>query len=424
MEIKKDKHNNYTIHTIKTNRYKTTQIELNLRKNITEKTFAPFTFLTGILDESSKKYSTRRKVAIKSEEIYKADFLSRANRFGKSLSLTFNIEFINPEFIDDSNYLNNVIDFFFEMILNPNVKDGLFDKTSFDIVQNEMITALESIKEDPYQKALEGAINTLDSKSVSAMGLFGTKEDILSITRENLYEVYLNLLKESVIDFFVIGNTNMDNITKLIKDKFKITNNVNKKIDAYVDNKTRKKVIVKEDTSNFEQTQLIVLYNLDKLTKDERNIDMLLFNFIFGSGGLTSKLYKYVREEKGYCYHIGSTCYRFDNLLCIDSSLSTDDIDDVISLIDKAFNEMAKGNFSQNDINDAKKSIISGIKIGRNRHPMILHNYQEQVFWGNDTFDDIINKIQKVTKEDIMNVTKKIKKNTVYILRKATHEKD
>ncbi|MBQ6841327.1 MAG: insulinase family protein [Bacilli bacterium] len=416
MEYKNIDCKSYNIHTIKTNRFKTTKIEVVFRSRVDKETIAINSFLAAMLNESSKKYPTRRKLAIKSEDLYKTYYYAFANKVGDCLNTIFTVNFINPEFISEDDYLKNVIEFLFEMISNPNVENEEFDINTFNIVKNNILLDIESIEENAEKKAINSALLAMDEESISSLNILGTKESVEKITPEKLYQAYLNLINNSLVDIFVIGNTNMDNIVKYIKKYYQNRKIRTGKINYYIENNLRKKVNEKEEQSSFLQSQLVCLYNLDNLTKDEKEITFHLLNYILGSGGLSSKLYRYIREENSYCYRIASMYFKYDNLLCIASSLAKENIKHTVKLINKAIEEMKSGDFTEEDIKDAKQNLLLSLNVNKNNPNSILANYQFKYFLGNYTIEEKIELIEKITKEDIISLAKKIKENTVYVL--------
>ena len=53
------------------------------------------------------------------------------------------------------------------------------------------------------------------------------------------------------------------------------------------------------DESTFKQSSLVMLYNINDITEEERRSVYPVFNYIIGSGGLSSKLYNYLRKATG-----------------------------------------------------------------------------------------------------------------------------
>ena len=417
-------HKSYKIHTIKTDRFKTSRIEVFFRQEVIKEKLPTLSFLAGLLSYSSKKYSTNRLLEIEKENLYKCFYNAYFTKVGNVSSMIFSLDFINPDFINEKNYLNNLIKFLFEMILKPNVKNNEFDLTSFENIKNDLLLDIESINESPSKLAINNALNVLDKESISSYSVLGTKEDIEKITRESVYNEYLNLINNSIIDIFIIGNLDMNKTISLIKDNFHINRINSFNFNYYIDNITRKKAIIKSDDSSFNQSQLTILYNLINLTDEEKNITFIVFNYILGSGGLSSKLYSYLREKNGLCYRVSSMFFKADNLLCISLSLKKENISKAIKLCNKALDEMKKGVFSEEDITDAKNNLLLSLNMSKNNQMGILNNFESKTFTNGLSIDEKIDKLEKITKKDIINVANKIKINTIYSLCEESNEKN
>ena len=69
---------------------------------------------------------------------------------------------------------------------------------------------------------------------------------------------------------------------------------------------------------------------------------------------------------------------------------------------------MQKGDFTKEDILDAKKNILASLNINKNNPSAILSTYQFKEYIGNYTIDEKIELLEKVTKKDIVNVAKNL----------------
>ena len=140
---------------------------------------------------------------------------------------------------------------------------------------------------------------------------------------------------------------------KLKLKKFKNRTIKNEKIELYVNNSLRKKYIDVEETGKYEQDSFIMIYNLDELSERERNFVIHIYNILLGGGGLTSKLYRYLREENSLCYNVSSMIQKYDGLLMIYSGIDGKDKDLCIELVNKAMKEMSSGDFSDLELDNA-----------------------------------------------------------------------
>ncbi len=422
MVYKTYKCNSYNIHTIKTDRFKTVHMEIIFRKNIVKEELVNYAFLVDMLMESSKNYPKRKDVITKLEELYKLVVYGTTVKTGNVLNSNFMADFIDPKFIDEEDYLENVIKFIFEMLMNPNATNEEFDLKEFNFVKERLKREIKSIDENPFKSSMRKAIEAMDKSSVTAFPLMGSVEELDDITPSSLYKYYKKLFKDNTCDIFIIGNVDSDNIVSLIQKYFKHRYIYTNKLVLRVDNKEKKKVTTKEDVSENLQANLVMIYNIGELPEVERHVTMQVFNYIFGSGGLTSKLYKRIREENSLCYNISTLYLKYDELLAIHISLDTTNVKKAISMVKKCLKEMQNGEFLDSDLEDAKKSISLALDLTNDNNSSLLNNYVFHEFDNLPLIDERKKSLAKLTKEDVVNVSKKLKLNTIYVLKGKENE--
>ena len=417
MVYKTYKCNSYNIHTIKTDRFKTVHMEIIFRKNIVKEELVNYAFLVDMLMESSKNYPKRKDVITKLEELYKLVVYGTTIKTGNVLSSNFMADFIDPKFIDEEDYLENVIKFIFEMLMNPNATNEEFDLKEFNFVKERLKREIKSIDDNPFKSSMRKAIEAMDKSSVTAFPLMGSVEELDDITPSSLYKYYKKLFKDNTCDIFIIGNVDSDNIVSLIQKYFKHRYINSNKLVLRVDNKEKKKVTTKEDVSENLQANLVMIYNIGELPEVERHVTMQVFNYIFGSGGLTSKLYKRIREENSLCYNISTLYLKYDELIAIHISLDTANVKRAVSMVKKCLKEMQTGDFLDSDLEDAKKSISLALDLTSDNNSSLLNNYVFHEFDNLPLIDERKKSLAKLTKEDVVNVSKKLKLNTIYVLK-------
>lgn len=417
MEYKKYDCSSYNVYTIKNDKFKTCHLEVIFRNVAKKEEVNRYSFLADILCESCKNYPKKKDLITKYEELYKVFIYAQTVRVGKILDLHISLDFINPSFISDDNYLDNVIKILFNIIDEPNVCNNEFDLTSFNIVKRRIKREIESLKENPTKQSIKEALRMLDKDSPTSIELLGDLESLEEITPSNLYETYQNLRKNFAVDIFVSGNIDMDNLVSIINKYFKnrVINELN---ETYlVENKLAKNVKIKECDSENIQANLVMLYNICNLTEEEKNITLNVFNYIFGSGGLNSKLYQSIREESSLCYQINSMYLKYDGLLCVVTSLDNENVNKAIGLVKKCLLEMQKGDFSLNDVDDAIKNISISLDMTSDNNVALVNNYVFSIYDNLPLLEKRKKLVKNITKKDIINVAKKIKLNTIFTLK-------
>lgn len=415
MEYKVYDCDSYKIHTIKTDKFKNCSMEIMFRNNLIKEEITENNMLVDILMHSSKKYPKRRDIAIELENLYSSSVRGFSTRLGNSIMLSFVLDFLNPRYCDEG-YLEEVISLPFELLLNPNVDNLEFDRRSFNIIKNRIKSDIESLKENASRYAFRRSLTLMDKDSPSSYYMTGYLSDLDNITPSSLVDTYHRMLNDYICDIYIIGNLDMDKVVQLIKDKFKIKTIKDYKVNLYVDNKIRKKNLDICETGNYEQDSLVMIYNLDKLNKKERDYVIQLYNIILGSGGLTSKLYKYLREENSLCYIVSSMYQKYDGLLLIYSGIDKKDKNKCLKLINKALQEMINGDFTDEELDNAKKAVISSIKMSEDTNGGIINNYLFNELDNLPLYDERVKEFKKISKKDVIEVAKKVRLNTIYLL--------
>ena len=248
---------------------------------------------------------------------------------------------------------------------------------------------------------------------------FGDIEDLDNINGKNLYDYYNKVLKEDQIDIFVLGDIDSNKIKDIFKEYFKVTTFKKEKKNILVTELIERKRLVRyREYDDVNQTQLLVLCSLNGLTDFERKYTIKLYNELLG-GSSNSVLFETVREKNSFCYYINSSVKAYDNILIINSGVEKENVDKCIKLIKKCLKIISEGKIRDEDIMASKNTIISAIKSSCDEPMGIINNALSKVFVGTEDNDIRIDKFSRLTKNDVVKVSKKINIHTILTLEKG-----
>lgn len=408
--------NSFEVHTIKTDKFKTSHVEVIFRDIANKEEMGAYSFLADMLSQSSKTYPRKKDLITRFEELYKIIVYATTLRVGNVLDFHVSLDFINPDYINDKNYVEEVIKTLFDIIENPNVTNDEFDLKTFNIVKERLKREINSLKENPMKQSIKEAFKAMNADTPTSYELLGNLESLEKITPSSLYKTYKNLRKNFKVDIFLIGNLEMDDTVSLIKKYFKNRYIIENKLDLIVDNKEIKKPVVKSITSDNVQANLVMIFNLKNLTEIEKNITFNVFNYLYGNGGLTSKLYQSIREKNSLCYAISSMYLKYDKLLLVHISLEQANVKKAALLVKKELKNMQAGNFTEEELKDAINNMIISLDMAQDNTVSIINNYVFHVFDNLPMPEERIEMFKNIKKEDVINVAKKVKLNTIFTL--------
>ena len=336
---------------------------------------------------------------------------------GDNQTIKFYLESINDEFLPQKEeLLKRSFDILFDIAFNPLVENGKFKEEYVKGEKENLKQIIEGKIDNKGAYAMERCIEEMYKNKAYGLYKYGYIEDLENITSEELYNYYKEVIKTCKIDIFVSGILPKDiektvkeneNISKLQERKIKLNeeqkdiNNEEKTVEESMDVTQGKLVLGLDVTSNME--------NLSYIT--------MCYNTILG-GGANSKMFQNVREKASLAYTVGSNYLKRKQNIIIRAGIEIQNYEKALEIIKKQLEDMKNGNFTEEDIQNAKNLIIATIEnIPEEQDTEISYYFGQELAGTNISTKEYEEKIQSVTKDQIIEVAKSVKLNTVYFLR-------
>lgn len=414
MKYKKYSLENFNVYTVKTDRFKNCHMEIIFNEDIKKSTVTKRCFLNRILTHTSNEYKTELAKNIRLEELYDSGFGYSTSKIGNTMRSTFIFDFLNPKYCKKGT-LSGMLDFVFGCLNKPNIVNDGFDKTSFEAVRNTIESSIRSQKEDPQDVAFDKIIGLMSKGNPLNYLMPGTLRDLKKITPENLYSYYKEAFKEVNCDILIAGDLDMEEIIAEINKRFIFKGNKNYKIKFYSPLKElpKEQVIIKK--AKYNQSILVMGYNANGITREERQITSVVINEIL-DGGLDGKLSKYLRKDNSLCYSVFTDPKPSNDVLFISAAISKNGYSKSVKLIKKAINDIKKGDITKEELNNAKKSLINFLDTIDDRQKRLVNDYYMTSLGFFPTIKERKEGIKKTTIKDIKKVAAKLKINTTFFL--------
>ena len=415
MEYKKITRNNINLHLINTDRFKTINVILFFTKDFKKEDIVFSNYLTNTLVYTTKKYNSKNKIAIKGEDLYGARVTAGFNISGKCESISFALDFINPKYTDKK-YLKESLDFLKEIIFNPDVTNNEFNKDVYDIMKKEGISSIKSVKDNPGLYASLEYSKIMYKGTVSAISSVPTLDDMEKVNPANLYKFYKTLFDGTYkIDIVTIGEVD-DNIIDVLFNMFGNIKSNTTKLTLAINHKYEDKVSTKIDSLPFNQSKLYVGYRLLDMDFHELNHVLRVYNTILGTMN-DSILFNVVREANSLCYSIGSYISKYNPSLTIYAGINKDNYDKTIELIKNCVEDMSNEKIVKRLFESAKKTINTFLNSHYDDVVSQVNLYYNREFEYIEDVEEFREKINKVTIDEVIELNKKIKLATIYMLK-------
>lgn len=415
-EIKKG----INLHTIQTDKFKTNLIAIMLTTKLNKENVTKNALIPAILRRGTKELSTQEEINKKLEEMYGASLDCGLDKTGDNQVLKFYIETVNDTFLpqDAENMLKTSLEMICEFVFDPYLENDSFKKEYVEQEKENLKQIIDGKIDNKARYSLDRCISEMYKNQPFGLYKYGYVEDMKSFNEKSLYEYYTKLIQGCKIDIFVSGilDEKIEDIIKENKNIVKLQGREPEYNRQEIKAKKSEKENIAQESMDVTQGKLVIGIDLDVDNEDFR-YNVMIYNSILG-GSANSKLFQNVREKASLAYTASSSYYRFKNNIFINCGIEIQNYDKALEIIKKQIEDMKKGDFTEEEVEDAKQGIIASIKtIDDEQDTEITYFFGQELSNNKCDIEQYISKISEVTKDDVIDIANKVSINTVYFLK-------
>jgi len=248
-----------------------------------------------------------------------------------------------------------------------------------------------------------------------SVNVAGDIDIVEKITPEQLYAQYKTLLNTAAVEVLYVGSMEPSYIAELISKYLPFDARKPAPMETVV-RTTAGEVKYHIDKMQINQCKLSIGLRTGTTLKDKDYIKFALFNELFG-GSPSSKLFMNVREKKSLCYYCQPIVEAVKGVMVIASGVDIKNKDTTFEAIMEQLKDIQNGNISDAELRDARKSLENFYREITDSPASICSWYLARIIAGRaDSPEEAAKLVNAVTKQDIIDISKKLVLDTVYSL--------
>lgn len=374
-----------------------------------------------VLSRGCKAYPDMAAISERLEYLYASDISAVYVKRAESLIVGFSADFVKDAFLPDKeeNLLNSVSTLLFDILFDPLIENGAFRESYVAGEKADLINAIGAKINNKAAYAKERCTEIMFGARPYGISELGTVEEVRATTSKQIYERYKQIAETAPIEIFFNGECDAEELSALVKSHVPVGAHRKTAFPtrAFLDGEPDEVTEV-TDEMPVAQGKLVMGLRMSGVNVNAPDAAAFnVFNEIFG-GSANSKLFMNVREAMSLCYYCRSMPDMFMSALFISSGIEPENREKAKNAILEQLDAMKVGDFSDDDIAEAKLSLCNAYKELDDSASALCLWYLSRVIFGNDgTPEDTMEKIRAVTADEIRAAAEKVSLDTVYFIK-------
>jgi predicted Zn-dependent peptidase len=241
--------------------------------------------------------------------------------------------------------------------------------------------------------------------------ILGTRDTVRRLDQARLFDFYGGRFLGRNMVFSAAGNLDHDKFVALVAEKLANLPVAPDTMEGLTAAKPRVHArIVSRQKKSLEQLQ-ICLGVPAPAVNDEQRYTAALLNTILG-GGMSSRLFQNVREDRGLAYSIFSelSSFRDTGSLCVYAGTSSQNAEQVVRLTVEEFRRLKEHPVPEEELERAKDQLKGNILLSLESSGALMSNLarQEMYFQRFYGVPEILEQVASVTSEDLMRMAQRL----------------
>lgn len=411
---------------IHSDKFKTAQISFSFLTQLERETASMNALIPAVLTRGSVLYPDIEKLSNRTDELYGVDLCPLVRLSGEIQCTGLVASFPEAKYLPVTDgYTKEIIDLVGEVLLHPLTHGGLLIKEYVDSERQKLADNIRSVINEKNSYAVQRCIEEMCSYESFAVGRFGSAEDCENINYKKLTKQYHSLLMSAPMEIIYCGSEAFENISAFILEAFVTLPRGEINYDIGTDirmNSVEESARYCEEKLDVTQGKLVLGFRLGEWMNAPDPAVLSVFNCIFGSG-VTSKLFRNVREKLQLCYYASSIPKIAKGILLVTSGIDFDKFETAKDEILFQLDEVRQGNFTDEELGWAKTAVKSDLKSIPDSPGNLEAYYFSRILTGTlFSTEEYLVAVEEVSREEVIQLAESIVPDMVYFLRNDPDE--
>ncbi|MGI6663304.1 MAG: EF-P 5-aminopentanol modification-associated protein YfmF [Bacillota bacterium] len=412
-------------------KWKMLSIDVFCRIPLKRETVTQVALIPRLMRRGTVRYPTLRDLSRYLEGLYGASMGADANKIGPEQVVRFGIDLPSPAFLGfgspegsagDLEGLNlaKAMSFIWEVATEPYLVGGAFPWERFETEREEHRRDILSLINDRPRYATIRLVEELSRGSDGGLPSWGVLEDLPGLDPQKVWETWTGLLSSSPISIYVIGEGahELGEILERVHLRFPKPRQEDHAFHVQPPPpEPPARVLEIEESLPGEQTQVCQAFHLGITENHPELPAAMVFDGILG-GFPHSKLFVNVREKNSLAYFASSSFNSWRGMVLTAAGVHDDVRHRVRDLVTAQVEAMKRGEISDEELDNTKAGLLRRLRSeSDSQSALVRRRLTREIMGGMASPEELVERILRVTKDDVVSVAENAELKAVYMLR-------
>ena len=390
------------------------------------------TLLCGIISRGSERYPRLALLNRRLDELYGTALAVRNYLHGDSHVVCYTAEMPEQAFLPpadaDLDLLGGVTDLLADMLLHPLTdENGHLCATHVEREKQSLCDSIRSQRNDTRAYAGARLREIMCKGEPYGISIDGTVEQVEAMTPDAVTAHHRAILERAHLEVFYTGRASADAVANALSSAFDGWTPTPLPLSPAIPHMPPAAPIFASEDMDVSQGKLCMAWSCGEnfTTLQDRPDDRAAYalcNELFGVMQ-SSLLFRHVREELGLCYYCDSSLDMTKGILWVSCGIRSDKRAEAEEAITAQLCRIAKGEITPDEVERAKLSLQNVYRQMRDsQSAMEIFSLHRLLNDTSDTPEAELERILRVTPEDMARVASRFRPDTVFFLNGTSEE--
>jgi predicted Zn-dependent peptidase len=370
---------------------------------------------------------TLRDIAMRLEEMYGAGMGADATKIGPVQVIRFGINMPSPDYIDplllegNGPSLGKAMSLVWDMATRPYLVNGAYPEDRFEMEREEHRRDILGIINNRARYAAMRLVEVISGDSPTGLPSWGVLDDLNKLNPRGTWVTWAGALVSCPISIYAVGQ-GVKELGEILQ-KTSLEFPFPRLVDGYrprVDLKAPpapEEIVHEEDFLPGEQTVLCMALHTE-ITEGHPDFPALIFFEGILGGFPHSKMFRNVREQEHLAYFADTSLNSWRGMVLAAAGVADEDRERCRDLVMEQVESMKKGDISDEEMDNTRTGLLRRYRSQSDSRGALIRRFlSQEIMGGPATEEELVSRIMKVTKDDVVRVAGMTRLTAVYALR-------